>query len=1058
MNISANPEKDWNDAPRDDLIRELETLHARNLELERENSELKLIQQNFEESTQGYNHLIANLIDGFSLHEMIFDDYGSPVDCRFLDINPAFEAMTGLRRSVIGKTIKQVVPDITDEWIRMYNRVAVTGKPVTHEYYAPKLDRWFDIKAVSPGKNQFAIFFIDISKRKKTEKILRRHLRLLDTFINTIPNPAFYKDSDGIFRDCNNSFAAQIMGIPKNRIIDHTVEELQVHTPGILSALGESNDSVLLASHGTDTREVKVLCADGAVRDFMFFKATFSDEAGSPAGIVGIMLDITKRKQHERDLQERELMFRSIFENSATGMLLVGPDKKILSVNEEFSHIFGYQRDELIGESPFIISHPEDIPASMEALESLIRRELEFLRIENRYKHKSGATIWTHTSVALLRDIDEHPNLFIFQIADISERKHAEMEIESQKHFLENLMDAIPNPMFYKDKNGIYLGCNTEYRKLLGLPKSKIIGYSIASLAPAHIADSHFEADRDLLLNGGVLSYEALIPHSNGTLMNMLVYKTTYNGQEGEVAGILGIMLDITELTKTQEDLQQAKEDAEKANRAKSEFLANISHEIRTPMNTIIGYSELLGSLVKDSKQKRYLDSIKSAGRNLLTLINDILDLSKIEAGRMELDLEPVDPYLLFSELKQIFQLKIAEKNIEFVIDFDTDFPSHLMLDETRLRQVLLNLIGNAVKFTEKGSIELSAHKIGSGTNPDTLDILIQVRDTGIGIPKDQLEVIFESFRQQDGQSTRKYGGTGLGLTITKRFIEMMNGTISVSSEIGKGSTFDITLRGIAIAPRKHTREKQSDTFDWSAMSFSNGTVLVVDDVESNRQVVREWLSFTELTILEASNGREALALTENCKPDIILMDIRMPVIEGDEAARRIKATPGISDIPIIALTASVGLKQNYREKHPYFDGFLLKPINIHDLFNELSRYLGSSGHPNPGSPHGGQEQPALPAISVLHKHELIKRLRQDFMPRWEDLTTVVTTDDIEEFTEELIEVGKKHKADTLIQYAKLLKMHTENFDVKKIESLLYKFPDLLNEFTFTDNGEPDAR
>lgn len=1040
----------------DDLVRELEKLRERNRELERHNSELILMQQKYEESEQGYNHLIANLIDGFSLHEMIFDDFGRPVDCRFLDINPAFEAMTGLRRSVIGKTIKQIVPGFTEEWIRMYNRVAVTGKPVTLEHHIPELDLWFEIKAVSPKKNQFAVFIIDISKRKRTEKILQRHQRLLDTFINTIPNPAFYKDSEGVYRDCNHSFADQIIGTAKSRIIGCTIEDLPVHNADTVSALAPDHDRALLGCLGTDTREVNVQCADGAVRDYMFFKATFSDDSGFPAGIVGIMLDITRRKQNERDLRERELRFRSVFENSATGMLLLGPDIKIISANEEFSNIFGYHSNELIGESPFIISYPEDIPETRDALDALITRETDFIRVEKRFKHKSGASIWTYTSVALLRDIDNKPNLFIIQIVDISERKHAEIQIADQKHFLENLMDAIPNPMFYKDNSGVYLGCNKEYQKLLGLPRDRIIGHSIAGIAPATIAENHFAADRELLLNGGVLSYEALIPHSNGTIMSMLVYKTTYNSQDGAIAGILGIMLDITELTKAQEELQRAKEEAEKANRAKSEFLANISHEIRTPMNAIIGYSELLRSLVTDSKQKRYLESIKSAGKSLLTLINDILDLSKIEAGKMELKLEPVDPYLLFSELKQIFQLKIAEKNIEFTIDFDTDFPSRLMLDETRLRQVLLNLIGNAVKFTERGSIELSAHKTGPCDNPAALDILIRVRDTGIGIPEDQLEAIFESFRQQDGQSTRKYGGTGLGLTITKRFVEMMNGTISVKSEIGKGSVFEITLHDIAIADQECSPEAPQEIFEWNASSFTHGTVLIVDDVESNRQVIREWLSFTELDILEASNGREALDITESYHPDVILMDIRMPVIEGDEAARRIKATPGIADIPIIALTASVGLQQNFRDKHPYFDGFLLKPINIHDLFEELSRYLGGSDAATPVPVTAGQDKAALPKITVLHKNELLKKLRQDFMPRWEDLTMVVTTDDIEEFADELIEVGKKHAAASLIQYARLLQLHTGNFDVKKIESLLYRFPELINEFMFTD-GEPDA-
>jgi len=274
--------------------------------------------------------------------------------------------------------------------------------------------------------------------------------------------------------------------------------------------------------------------------------------------------------------------------------------------------------------------------------------------------------------------------------------------------------------------------------------------------------------------------------------------------------------------------LKQAKEVAEAANRAKSEFLANMSHEIRTPLNAIIGFSELLSSLITEKKHKSYLSSIQIAGKTLLTLINDILDLSKIEAERLSIQSEPINPILILTELEQIFAVKIAEKRLEFIVDIDKDLPPTLVLDQTRLRQVLFNLLGNAIKFTEQGYIKLSAHKKRSQENDSRkVDLIIAVADTGIGIPEDQQDIIFESFQQQDGQSTRKYGGTGLGLAITKRLVEMMNGQISVRSQEDQGSEFEITLRDVEVPTTESARD---DCIDFNKSQKASP---IIDNVEN---------------------------------------------------------------------------------------------------------------------------------------------------------------------------------------------------------------------------------
>ncbi len=503
--------------------------------------------------------------------------------------------------------------------------------------------------------------------------------------------------------------------------------------------------------------------------------------------------------------------------------------------------------------------------------------------------------------------------------------------------------------------------------------------------------------------------------------------------------------------------LYQAKDAAESANRAKSEFLANMSHEIRTPMNAVIGFSELLSALITDKKQKSYLDSIQIASNALLTLINDILDLSKIEAGRLEIQYETVNPYSLFNELKQIFAVKIAEQNLEFIVDIDKKLPPALLLDEVRLRQVLLNLIGNALKFTDKGYIKLSA-KIKIPPTPfekggpgKIFDLILSVEDTGIGIPSEQQALIFESFRQQDGQSTRKYGGTGLGLAITKRLVEMMNGHISVKSTVGRGSVFEIMLQDVDVSSTEPVNT-QDEPFDFTTIFFEKAQVLVVDDIESNRRLIKEWLSQVNLDVIEAEDGQKALLFTEEYRPAMILMDIRMPVMDGYEATQQLKANPSTLDIPVIALTASVTLDDKSKIKTHGFDGYLSKPVNMRNLFNELSRYFKhTKKSAEPVTETATGDDTTLTSENIIELSRLRQTLEEKMLPVWQYLNEMIEIDAIEAFAEQLHKLGEKHQTQRLIHYAENLRELAEDFDIEGIERTLAAFPDIVEKISTTN-------
>jgi two-component system sensor histidine kinase EvgS len=511
-----------------------------------------------------------------------------------------------------------------------------------------------------------------------------------------------------------------------------------------------------------------------------------------------------------------------------------------------------------------------------------------------------------------------------------------------------------------------------------------------------------------------------------------------------EEKALLSIMVDLTERIKMEEDLRDAKEVATLANKSKSDFLANMSHEIRTPMNAIMGFTELLSNEIKETRHKSYIKTIKNAGNTLLTLINDILDLSKIEAGKLDIHKRAINVYDLSEEVLSIFMMSVRNKDLDLLIDIDEDVPKSLLLDDTRLRQVLVNLIGNAVKFTDEGYIKLKISVMNVDDHLSKLDLLVVVEDTGIGIPKDQLTSIFHSFEQKVGQDNRQYGGTGLGLTISKRLTEMMDGIIHVESKESKGSKFSLQFKNVDILSIEVENNSDTEQLHADNIVFEPAKILVVDDIADNLELIVQSFEGTHLKMITATDGYKAITQYENEKPDLILMDIRMPHMDGYEAAKKIKSID--KNVPIIALTASVMKDEYERSKSKDFDAYLRKPVLRDELYLSLSHFLE---HETVVVEEHLEEKTSfyLDKKVTLNVAKIVDEMHRDIAPLHEKSSRSNNMAEIKLFSSKVHAVADKYEVDVLEEYASKLDEAIESFDINQMKLLLKEYSALQEKF-----------
>jgi len=748
---------------------------------------------------------------------------------------------------------------------------------------------------------------------------------------------------------------------------------------------------VFKASRGIeDIYELTYIRKDGSRFPAVVSVTALRDAENAIIGYLLIGTDNTARQQAEEALLKAGALQSAIF-NSANFSSIATDEKGVIQIfNVGAERMLGYTAAEVMNKiTPADISDPQEVIARAKALsaelgttitpgfEALIFKAARGIEdiYELTYIRKDGSRFQAVVSVTALRDDQSAIIGYLLIGTDNTARKQVEAErmlldqrVRDQQFYTRSLIESNIDALITTDPRGIITDVNKQMEALTGCTRDELIG---APFKDCFTDPERAEAAIKLVLGEGkVKDYELTARARDGKETVVSYNASTFHDRDRKLQGVFAAARDVTERKRYEQSLQQA-------NRAKSVFLANMSHEIRTPMNAILGFSQLM---LRDQditpRQCQYLGTINRSGEHLLALINDILEMSKIEAGRTTLTPSTFDFPLLLKDLEMMFRVRTNEKKLSFSMELIGDVPQFIVTDINKLRQVFINVLGNAVKFTEQGGIALRVRTDRDG--PTGPFLRVEIEDTGPGISPDDQDKLFRHFEQtKTGQQAGT--GTGLGLAISQEFVRLMGGAITVHSQLDQGSVFVIHL------PLKEgeAEEVQAKDNPRHVLRLQSGQatcrVLIADDVEDNRQLLAQLLAPVGFEIRLAINGAEAVAEFDEWRPHLILMDFRMPVMDGLEAIRRIRTLAGGESPKIIAVTASALDENRHELMEIGADDFISKPFRDVELFQKIHAHLGVEYvYAEPPIPQSGEEAAELTPESLANlPDELIEPMRE---------------------------------------------------------------------------------
>lgn len=652
--------------------------------------------------------------------------------------------------------------------------------------------------------------------------------------------------------------------------------------------------------------------------------------------VTAVLRDISDRRKVQ-ELQERELiLLHSVLDALPINIFMKDKQGKFVLFNKYVADFLHVSPLDVIGKTDNDI-FPKGVAEKLQEDDRIAfqfadtvhtREEVILINDQERYLYSGKKVIKTASGEQFLVGFS----------VDITDVRKSEQEVERQRAFIRQVIDAVPNLIFVKNEAGDFILVNQAVAELFNKPIHDIerrSNYDVHAIPEE--TEGYNAVDKQVIESGQSVTIEEMFTVPAGDIRWFSTTKLPLLTTMGEKA-VLGISVDITERRKYEQSLQEAKRAAEEAAKAKSDFLAMMSHEIRTPMNGVIGMTTLLSHTELLPEQREYVEIIKTSGESLLTIINDILDFSKIESGKLDLENQPFSLRTCVEDVIHLFVQPAEAKNIELLYHIAHDVPDTIVGDITRIRQILINLTGNAVKFTAKGEVAVFVEAV-QWKGEKRVTLKLSVKDTGIGIPSERLSRLFQPFTQVDSSTTRKFGGTGLGLAICKRLAEMMNGTLNVESLEGKGSTFYF-LAEFSVAETQTLLKNHN-----AGIPLQNIRVLIIDDNQTNRTILRELCKYWHAVPFEADEGPVALEILQSQPIDIVITDFHMPDMDGLQVAARIKAS--FPQMPIIMLSSLGSAAEIGQARATLIDTYITKPVReslLYDaMINNLEKHILAS-------------------------------------------------------------------------------------------------------------------
>jgi PAS domain S-box-containing protein len=680
---------------------------------------------------------------------------------------------------------------------------------------------------------------------------------------------------------------------------------------------------------------------------------------------AGAHRTFAERVRAAAELERQKDYLDTLFASAPIAIAVIDRARRVRSLNRQFTALFGYEASEALGRPLDELVVPEDLRAAARALEARVWAG-EFVTAETERVRRDGRRIPVRLSAAYARD--PAGDVVIARYEDISERRQAEEELRATRARLEQMLAASTAVLYatrIEDGRAVPAWVSDNV--------TRITGYTVAeALEPRWWTSGLHPDDRarvldeiPRLLDRGDLVTEYRFRFKDGAYRWVRDEARVLRDAAGAPQEVVGAWVDITERKRAEETMREARDLAERVARARSAFLANMSHEIRTPMNAVLGFVELVLDTELTPEQRRALELVRSSSETLLAILNDILDYSKIEAEHLELESIPFDLPKVVYATATLLAVRAREKHLELAVDVRPDVPGLVRGDPTRVRQVLMNLIGNAIKFTEEGEVAVTAAL--ARRDGDRAWVEFRVRDTGIGIPPEQLATIFEEFTQADASTTRRYGGTGLGLAISRRLVALMGGELAVTSEVGRGSEFRFTLpfpvEPPAPAPARAARP-----------ALTARRALVVDDNETNRRILRDMLGAEGVAVDAAASADAGFAALQRAAQagtpyDFAILDVQLPDRDGFALAAQIRAAPELAGLPLLILTSAGERGDAARCRELGVQAYLTKPVVRTDLIEAVGAMLA------PAAP-AALAAPTAPGAHIITRHSITESRR----------------------------------------------------------------------------------